>query len=183
MYSFVVYSFQAHQNSILFITPRSFCLDLPGGGDAAKRTAKHAFATTLTWFPVFAGVMVVLLFTGLKDDILGLSAKKKLLIEVLSVGAIILIGGVIIQDFGGLFGIGVIPYWAAVLFTGFVIIVLTNAYNLIDGVDGVSGWYCFIASFSFSLWFFAAGFNAHAILCLALAGAHIRENAMEEVTV
>lgn len=131
------------------------------------------YTTTLTWFPVFAGMLVVLLFTGLKDDILGISAKKKLLIEIFAAAGITLIGGAIIQNFGGLFGVGEIPYWLGVAFTAFVIIVLTNAYNLIDGVDGLASGIAVIATFAFSLWFFAAGYNAHAILCLALAGAHM----------
>lgn len=131
------------------------------------------FSASLSWFPIFAGIMVILLFTGLKDDLLGISAKKKLLIEVVTATGIILMGGVLLHSFGGLFGIGEIPYWTAALFTGFVIIVLTNSYNLIDGVDGLAGGVAVIISGAFAVWFFSAGYIAHGMLCLALGGAHI----------
>jgi len=135
--------------------------------------AFSGFTTSLSWFSVFAGVMVILLFTGVKDDLLGISAKKKLLIEIVTASGIILMGGALIHNFGGLFGIGEIPYWTAALFTGFVIIVLTNAYNLIDGVDGLAAGVAVIISSAFAVWFFSAGYPAHGMLCLALGGAHV----------
>jgi len=129
--------------------------------------------SSLDWFTIFSGIMVLLLFTGLKDDVLGIDAKKKLLIEVIAAAAITMIGGVYISHFGGLLGIEAIPYWVAIPFSMFVLIVLTNAYNLIDGVDGLAGGVGTIISLALATWFFSSGYAVHGFMSIALAGALI----------
>ena len=52
-----------------------------------------------------AACTVMIFFMGLKDDIIGLSASKKLLVHLVVGLMLITIGGYKIQTFGGLFGI------------------------------------------------------------------------------
>lgn len=114
---------------------------------------------------------VIIFFMGLKDDIIGLAASKKLLVH-LGVGLVLItVGGYKIQTFGGLFGIEELPEALSLLFSLFVYIVVVNALNLIDGVDGLVGGYSVIAMSAFAFWFLSTGQTADAILALTMAGA------------
>jgi UDP-N-acetylmuramyl pentapeptide phosphotransferase/UDP-N-acetylglucosamine-1-phosphate transferase len=70
----------------------------------------------------------------------------------------------------GLFGIDVLPLWTSVFLSLFTYIVVVNAMNLIDGVDGLAGGVGFIASSAFGIWFALAGDPAMACLAFALSG-------------
>jgi UDP-N-acetylmuramyl pentapeptide phosphotransferase/UDP-N-acetylglucosamine-1-phosphate transferase len=58
----------------------------------------------------------------------------------------------------------------SVMLTVFVGIVLINAFNLIDGIDGLASAIAIIASFTFGLSFFLAGEKEYAILCTIVIG-------------
>ena len=67
-------------------------------------------------------------------------------------------------------GIHHIPYVVSVLLTCFVFIALTNAINLIDGIDGLAGGIATIACVIFGGWFLLAEHYAMATLAFALSG-------------
>lgn len=118
-----------------------------------------------------AACTVVIFFMGLKDDIVGLAPAKKLLVH-LAVGFILVaVGGFKIETFGGLFGVGELPEGLSLAFSMFVYIVIVNALNLIDGVDGLVGGYAVIAMSAFALWFLQTGQTPFAVIALSLAGA------------
>ena len=118
-----------------------------------------------------AACTVVIFFMGLKDDIVGLAPAKKLLVH-LAVGFILVaVGGFKIETFGGLFGVGELPEGLSLAFSMFVYIVIVNALNLIDGVDGLVGGYAVIAMSAFALWFLQTGQTPFAVIALTLAGA------------
>ena len=86
----------------------------------------------------------IVFFTGLRDDLMELSPKMKLLMQLLAVCMVVWNGGndagsIRISSFYGFLGIHEIPMWASYFITAFVIITITNAFNLIDGVDGLAG--------------------------------------------
>lgn len=81
---------------------------------------------------------LILFFMGIKDDLLPMDAKKKLLIQII-VAALIAFGGVRITSLHGLLGIYNIHVIASYCLTIFFIVGITNSYNLIDGVDGLAG--------------------------------------------
>jgi UDP-GlcNAc:undecaprenyl-phosphate GlcNAc-1-phosphate transferase len=118
-----------------------------------------------------AACTVMIFFMGLKDDIIGLSASKKLLVHLVVGLMLTTIGGYKIQTFGGLFGIEELPETLSLFFSLFVYIVVVNALNLIDGVDGLAGGYSVIAMSAFAFWFLNTGQTSDAILALTLAGA------------
>jgi len=81
---------------------------------------------------------LILFFMGIKDDMVPMDAKKKLLIQIFVAG-MIAYGGVRITSLFGLFGIEEINIVASYCLTIFFIVGITNSYNLIDGVDGLAG--------------------------------------------
>jgi len=71
----------------------------------------------------------------------------------------------------GIFGIEELPDWMSILFSVLVYTVVVNAFNLIDGVDGLAAGVGLIASSSFGLWFMFAGDSADSLLAFSLSGA------------
>lgn len=115
--------------------------------------------------------LIALFFVGLKDDLVGLSPSKKLLVHLLLGGLLIFEGGFRITTFNGLFGIHEIPFYASSAFSLFVYIVVVNAMNLIDGVDGLAGGFGVISGLAFGALFAATGQIQSAVVAFALAGA------------
>jgi UDP-N-acetylmuramyl pentapeptide phosphotransferase/UDP-N-acetylglucosamine-1-phosphate transferase len=115
--------------------------------------------------------LIILFFVGVKDDIIGVSPVKKLL-ALTGVGFILVImGDFRITNFDGLLGLYEIPYWASVLLSFFVYIVIVNAFNLIDGVDGLAASQGYLIAIFFSIWFYLLGDQTLLLLSAVLAGA------------
>lgn len=121
---------------------------------------------------VFA-MMVVMLYTGALDDVSGLSAAKRFLIEIFVTLMLIFSGGYAINDFHGLWGIELVSLWIAVPLTIITVVGIINAINLIDGVDGLSSGYCIMASAFFALYFWLDNDTAMASLAMGCIGALI----------
>ncbi len=140
-----------------------------------------AFASALTVFgdftdsvqKMFAG-LIVIFFIGLKDDITPISAFKKSFVQLLAAGIIIFLADVRITAFQGLFGIESIPDGFSYAFTFFVIIGLTNAVNLIDGINGLAGATTAVSVFFFGLCFALVpgiSYDPYTYVCFSLMGA------------
>lgn len=122
------------------------------------------------WAPYLAAGLTILFFSGIKDDILVIGPKKKLLLQVAAIAVLMIGGNLVITDMGGIFGFHEIPLWTGAALTFFTMIVVVNAYNLIDGIDGLAGGVGIIASSFFAWWFWETGMISHAILAMALTG-------------
>lgn len=87
---------------------------------------------------IFIGAGIVVLF-GLVDDFRDLSYKVKFLGQVAAGLVVILYGGIKITSLGMLLPEGfLLPDWVAVPLTLVVIVGVTNAVNLSDGLDGLA---------------------------------------------
>jgi UDP-GlcNAc:undecaprenyl-phosphate/decaprenyl-phosphate GlcNAc-1-phosphate transferase len=127
--------------------------------------------------PVFYPYLVagsVLLFTvGVNDDILEMNPWKKLIAQILA-SAVIVIGGKVRLDFlDGLLGFGLLPEFLAITFTIFAFVLIINAFNLIDGVDGLAATMALIGAIFFCIWFFVNSHAGESILAASLTGALI----------
>ena len=99
------------------------------------------------------GATMILLFMGIKDDLVLLSPRKKFMGQIIAAAIVIFMTDLRILSFDGLLGIGELSYIASVVFTFFVFLLVVNAYNLIDGIDGLAGAIGIIASLSFGVFF------------------------------
>lgn len=80
---------------------------------------------------------MLLYLTGVADDLIGVGYRYKFLVQILA--ALLLIwSGEWFNSLGGLFGIHSMPVYLGVPFTLFVVVYITNAINLIDGIDGLA---------------------------------------------
>lgn len=114
--------------------------------------------------------IVILFFLGVKDDILVLSPKKKMFVQVAVSALVVVLADLRIENLFGIFGINEVPYALSLPLTVFIFIALINAINLIDGIDGLAGGIGMIAGGMFGLWFFLNGHFAMACLAASMAG-------------
>jgi UDP-N-acetylmuramyl pentapeptide phosphotransferase/UDP-N-acetylglucosamine-1-phosphate transferase len=119
---------------------------------------------------IIAGVMIMF-FVGLKDDIVSLSAKKKLIAQLLVAGILIFLGHFRFTSLHGFLGIESISLVPSVLLTGFTMIVFINAFNLIDGIDGLAAGLSIFSASVFGIWFFVSGHFEFSIVSFSLVGA------------
>jgi UDP-GlcNAc:undecaprenyl-phosphate/decaprenyl-phosphate GlcNAc-1-phosphate transferase len=127
------------------------------------------YAGQITGFEYLSVAMIALFFTGLKDDLMGLSPNKKLTIEIIAALLIIFGCGALISSFNGIFGIESIPLYISIPFTLFTVIVIMNSFNLTDGIDGLAGGIGLIASLFMAAGFYAAGAAPLAVLAMITA--------------
>jgi UDP-N-acetylmuramyl pentapeptide phosphotransferase/UDP-N-acetylglucosamine-1-phosphate transferase len=98
---------------------------------------------------------MVMMMIGTWDDIKGLSAVTRLVVEVFLVGGFIATTGIYIDNFHGLWGLYQLdPLWA-IPFSIFAGVGTINAINMIDGVDGYSSGYTMLACLCFAIAFHA----------------------------
>ena len=119
---------------------------------------------------IMAGAITLLFFLGLKDDLLVLSPRKKFLGQLLASFLLVTITDIRIIGFSNMFSVEVLPYWVSIAFTVFVFVLIINALNLIDGVDGLAGSIALMASLVFGVLFYQANYIGSATLAVALAG-------------
>ena len=115
--------------------------------------------------------MLIMLYTGVGDDILQLSPRLRFALQIFVVCLMMFLDGIYIDDFHGLWGIGRLPWYIAVTLTIFSCVGIINSINLIDGVDGLCSGYGVFASLAFAFCFLRMGDVSYAILAFAVAGA------------
>jgi UDP-N-acetylmuramyl pentapeptide phosphotransferase/UDP-N-acetylglucosamine-1-phosphate transferase len=124
-------------------------------------------AAVLQYF--MAAVMVVF-FLGIKDDILILSASKKFIGQLVAAGIVIKFGGIQITNMYGFLGMHELPHTVSILLTLFTIVVITNSFNLIDGVDGLAGCLGLLTSAIFGFYFLKTGQVLYSVMAFSLCG-------------
>lgn len=155
--------------------------------EPGERKLHHSSIPTLGGLAIFAGVVfsytfwssgfnyqatqyiiaaiTLLFFIGIKDDIVELSPTKKIIGQIIAASILVFFGDIRITGLYGIFGVYEVPYWFSAFITVFTILVVVNAFNLIDGVDGLAAGIGAIASFTFGLWFY--NYNQIALCILA----------------
>lgn len=114
----------------------------------------------------------ILIAFGLVDDLKGLNYKWKFLGQLLAALVIVFYGGIRITSLGNLLLEGAqLADWFAVALTLVVIVGVTNAINLADGLDGLAGGISLLGFCSIAYFAYLVEGDAVFLLSLALAGA------------
>ncbi len=129
------------------------------------------------WFPFpFTGeimmcflAIAILFVMGITDDLKDLSAKYKFIVEI-ALASLIALSGIRITTFGGLFGLNELSLPAQYTFTILAIVGITNAFNLIDGIDGLAGGLSFMSLVTLGFFLTISGDKSFALISFALAG-------------
>jgi UDP-N-acetylmuramyl pentapeptide phosphotransferase/UDP-N-acetylglucosamine-1-phosphate transferase len=96
----------------------------------------HHYPNNSEFYLFFCG-LTLLYLGGVKDDLVGLRYRHKFTIQAIS-SLLIIFSGLYINNFYGFLGIHQLTPWIGVPLTVFVIVFITNAINLIDGMDGLA---------------------------------------------
>lgn len=116
--------------------------------------------------------LVIFLYVGVVDDIVVVRAYKKIIAQIIVTILMVLGSDVRISSLFGLFGIYEINYFFSVMVSIFVFLILINAFNFLDGIDGLSGGFAIICSIIFGISYFRLGpYNYPLlILCVIIIG-------------
>ncbi|QWX84354.1 undecaprenyl/decaprenyl-phosphate alpha-N-acetylglucosaminyl 1-phosphate transferase [Cellulophaga sp. HaHaR_3_176] len=98
-------------------------------------------------------VCITLLFLGVKDDMIGFSPVKKLIVQIFTGSIIVSTTDLRIASLEGIFGVYEIPFVLSIILTVFVFTFIINCFNLIDGIDGLSGSIAILICISFGTFF------------------------------
>jgi UDP-N-acetylmuramyl pentapeptide phosphotransferase/UDP-N-acetylglucosamine-1-phosphate transferase len=175
---------------IIFISNQKKLFDVPN-----ERSAAKVITPTLGGVGIFAGFYTSLIITlnnfdiqrlnclllaslvmfmiGLKDDLIGLSARRKLFFQIIIAGYLIFLCGVKIKSLHGLLGINELDNLSSSMLSMFTIVGIVNAYNLIDGIDGLASGIGILISIVYGSLFILAGQVDFAIVSFSLTGSLI----------
>jgi UDP-N-acetylmuramyl pentapeptide phosphotransferase/UDP-N-acetylglucosamine-1-phosphate transferase len=108
---------------------------------------------------------------GVRDDIASLQALDKLTIQVFAALLVVFIADIRFSGLYGLLGLTELPTGVAEFLSIFVIVGLTNAFNLIDGIDGLAGSVAVIILSFFGWWFFDTGYTTLGYFSMTMGAA------------
>ncbi|WP_262245077.1 MraY family glycosyltransferase [Parapedobacter soli] len=132
------------------------CLCIPGN---ILPYANYIFASGLLIFSV-----------GLKDDLAALNPYKKFLGQTITALIVVYFADIRLTSFYGVFGIYDIHPVVSYPFTSLLIVFIINAFNLIDGINGLLGSVSIIVTLTFGYIFFRMEEYGLAILAFSMAG-------------
>ena len=114
---------------------------------------------------------VIMILFGLRDDWSELKPLEKLSGQVLSSCIVVFLVDIRIENFYDLSDGYSFPVFFSYAISIFVIIGLTNAFNLIDGIDGLAGAVSCLILFCLGIWFTLIGETTFSVLSFGLLGA------------
>ena len=117
-----------------------------------------------------AGLFVIFIL-GLIDDIFILKAWKKTLGQLAVAAVLTLKGGLLVTNLHGFLGMYALTHTESVYISFFTIILLINAFNLLDGVDGLAASMGLVACLFFGVLFLINNVLPYAVMAFSIAGA------------
>ncbi len=123
----------------------------------------------LSHYKFFLLASFFMFLLGLRDDLSSLQALDKLTIQVFAALLIVFFANIRLNGLYGLFGIEHLPAGTPELITIFIIVGLTNAFNLIDGIDGLAGSIALFVCSVLGWWFFSIGQQTLGFMAVSLA--------------
>lgn len=137
---------------------------------AFETSAANIFAEDIKRVVGLFGGATLMLALGLYDDLLGADARKKLLVQAAAAALMCMLGFSferISLPWGGEIDVGMFGYALTFLW----IVGITNAINLIDGLDGLAAGVCLFAVVTMAVVSFVTGQVIAGLVAAALAGA------------
>ncbi|HYH15247.1 MAG TPA: MraY family glycosyltransferase, partial [Flavisolibacter sp.] len=121
-------------------------------------------------FQYFFAAATIIFFVGINDDMIALTAMRKIIGQVMATAILIHLADVRLTSMHGLFGLQELPDSVSLAFSYMTIIVIINAFNLIDGIDGLAGTLGMLTTSVFGAYFFMADMPAYAVMSFAMTG-------------
>ncbi len=125
--------------------------------------------TFSTWTAMFFISLLLIYVVGLIDDVMGLSATTKFIVQIVA-ASLLPFSGLYLNTLYGFCGIHEIPFWVGAPLTVFLVVAVDNAMNLIDGIDGLAGGLSVLSLCGFLYAFHREGMVIYCILIAGLIG-------------
>lgn len=121
--------------------------------------------------PIVFGLCAVLVIflVGLADDLIGVKYRAKFLVQVIA-SVFFVLGGVCLGNLHGLLFLDVIPDFFAWIITILVVVYITNAINLIDGIDGLASGLSMVCLSVYGIVFFLDGYFVYSVIAFSTLG-------------
>lgn len=114
----------------------------------------------------------ILIFAiGIKDDLTGVGPRTKFTIEFLAAFILVVPGNIRLNNLYGLFSFHEISYCSSVALSILILMFMINAFNLIDGIDGLAATTGILTNGTFMVLFIQHQQYELAAVSLAMAGA------------
>ena len=97
---------------------------------------------------------VLLFLTGLADDLVGINALKKMILQLLVAVVLVAVAGCRFRSLDGFMGIEQLPEIISIIMSAGFIVTVINAFNLIDGINFLAGSIGIFAMIIFSICFY-----------------------------
>ncbi len=114
---------------------------------------------------------IIIFLIGAKDDIIPLSPSKKFIGELVATFLLVYKGGIQLTSLYGILGVYDVPALIGIPLTVLTALVIINAFNLIDGINGLAASLGILVCSVFGAWFFMYERWDLAVLAIAMAGA------------
>ena len=114
--------------------------------------------------------VTVLFMVGLKDDLVISTARVKLVGQIAAALFLVFSPEMELISLHGFFGIHEIPIVLGLFLKTIFIIALINAYNLIDGIDGLGAITGIVISIMYAWVFYATGNPFYVLISISVAG-------------
>ncbi len=121
------------------------------------------------WSLYFFISLMLIYLVGIVDDVVGLSARVKFFVQIVA-ASLLPLSGLYLNNLYGFCGIHDIPYYIGGPLTIFLVVFITNAFNLIDGIDGLAAGISFVALSGFLFSFMNEDVWLYCILIAGLMG-------------
>ncbi len=114
---------------------------------------------------------IILFAMGIKDDIVSVNASTKFICQLATSLLLVIPGEVRLSGFYGILGIFDLPVYGQIILTVAVIMLLINAFNLIDGINTLAAGMGILATGTYGIMFILMSQPVLAGLSFALMGA------------
>jgi len=114
--------------------------------------------------------LTILFMVGLKDDLVISTARAKLIGQISAACFIVFSPEMHLTTLYGFLGIYEIPFWLGVLLTGLLVVAIINAYNLIDGIDGLAAMVGIVVCSCFAGVFYITKHPYNVLLSVSMVG-------------
>lgn len=114
--------------------------------------------------------IVMLYLVGMADDLVGVRYLAKFIVQIIS-ACLIAVGTIYFSDLHGFLWIHTVPMAVAVPLTLLLVVFITNAMNLIDGIDGLASGLSAFACLFYAFILFSAGLHLYGLIAVATLGA------------
>ena len=118
---------------------------------------------------VLLGSGMLMYIVGVADDLVDVDYRFKLLFQFIA-SCVVVLSGLWIKDFYGLFGLHEVRGFIGMPFSVFLIIYIINSINMIDGIDGLASGIGILSLITLTIIAFAEDHFLHMIIGVTLLG-------------